>query len=98
MNELIIDLRDNPGGYLHESVAMADEFLIEGQNIVTTKYKDGSINTSKAKSGNRFEDLPVHILINENSASASEVFTGALQDHDRAKVYGKRVIRSRNTS
>lgn len=88
MNELIIDLRDNPGGYLHESVAMADEFLVEEQNIVTTKYKDGSINTSKAKSGNRFEALPVHILINENSASASEVFTGALQDHDRATVYG----------
>lgn len=89
MEELIIDLRDNPGGYLHESVAMADEFLGDNKNIVTTKYKDGSTNTSKAKSGNRFEELPVHILINENSASASEVFTGALQDHDRATVYGR---------
>lgn len=89
MEELIIDLRDNPGGYLHESVAMADEFLGDNKNIVTTKYKDGSTNTSKAKSGNRFEELPVHILINENSASASEVFTGALQDHDRATVYGQ---------
>jgi len=89
MEEVIIDLRDNPGGYLHESVAMADEFLGEDKNIVTTKYKDGSTNTSTAKSGNRFEELPVHILINENSASASEVFTGALQDHDRATVYGR---------
>ena len=89
MEELIIDLRDNPGGYLHESVAMADEFLGDNKNIVTTKYKDGSMNTSMAKSGNRFEELPVHILINENSASASEVFTGALQDHDRATVYGR---------
>lgn len=89
MEELIIDLRDNPGGYLHESVAMADEFLGDNKNIVTTKYKDGSMNTSTAKSGNRFEELPVHILINENSASASEVFTGALQDHDRATVYGR---------
>ena len=89
MEELIIDLRDNPGGYLHESVAMADEFLGDDKNIVTTKYKDGSTNTSTAKSGNRFEELPVHILINENSASASEVFTGALQDHDRATVYGR---------
>lgn len=89
MEELIIDLRDNPGGYLHESVAMADEFLGDNKNIVTTKYKDGSTNTSTAKSGNRFEELPVHILINENSASASEVFTGALQDHDRATVYGR---------
>jgi len=68
MEELIIDLRDNPGGYLHESVAMADEFLGDNKNIVTTKYKDGSTNTSTAKSGNRFEELPVHILINENSA------------------------------
>ncbi len=90
MEELIIDLRDNPGGYLHESVAMADEFLGDNKNIVTTKYKDGSTNTSTAKSGNRFEELPVHILINENSASASEVFTGALQDHDRATVYGRK--------
>ncbi len=89
MEELIIDLRDNPGGYLHESVAMADEFLGDNKNIVTTKYKDGSKNTSMAKSGNRFEELPVHILINENSASASEVFAGALQDHDRATVYGQ---------
>ena len=89
MEELIIDLRDNPGGYLHESVAMADEFLGDNKNIVTTKYKDGSTNTSRAKSGNRFEELPVHILINENSASASEVFTGALQDHDRATIYGR---------
>ena len=89
MQELIVDLRDNPGGYLHESVAMADEFLGDDKNIVTTRYKDGSTNTLKAKSGNRFEELPVHIFINENSASASEVFTGALQDHDRATVYGR---------
>jgi carboxyl-terminal processing protease len=89
MRALVIDLRDNPGGYLHEAVAMADEFLTEGQNIVTTRYRNGEEHTSKAYSGERYEDLPVHILINENSASASEVFTGALQDHDRAVVYGK---------
>jgi len=88
MRSVIIDLRDNPGGYLHESVEMADEFLKEGQNIVTTRYRDGRTSTSKATSGHLFEDLPVHIIINEASASASEVFTGALQDHDRAAVYG----------
>lgn len=90
MRALIIDLRDNPGGFLHEAVAMADEFLKEGQNIVTTRYRNGEETTAVAHSGGPFEDLPVHILINENSASASEVFTGALQDHDRATVYGKR--------
>ena len=89
MNQLIVDLRDNPGGYLHEAVAMADEFLREGRVIVTTRYRNGSFRTAEAKSGNRYEPLPVHIIINENSASASEVFTGALQDHDRATVYGK---------
>ena len=90
MRAVIIDLRDNPGGYLHEAVAMAEEFLVEGQNIVTTRYRNGEEHTSVARSGEDYEDLPVHILINENSASASEVFTGALQDHDRAVVYGKR--------
>ena len=89
MNQLIVDLRDNPGGYLHEAVAMADEFLGEGKLIVTTRYRNGSVKNSEAKSGNRFESMPVHIIIDENSASASEVFTGALQDHDRATVYGK---------
>ena len=89
MRAVIIDLRDNPGGYLHEAVAMADEFLVDGQNIVTTRYRNGQEHTSVAGSGELFEDLPVHILINENSASASEVLTGALQDHDRAVVYEK---------
>jgi carboxyl-terminal processing protease len=89
MEELIVDLRDNPGGYLHEAVAMADEFLGEGKLIVTTRYRNGSVKNAEAKSGNRYESMPVHIIIDENSASASEVFTGALQDHDRATVYGK---------
>ena len=89
MNQLIIDLRDNPGGYLHEAVAMADEFLEKGKLIVTTRYRNGSIHNVQAKSGDRYESIPVHIIIDENSASASEVFTGALQDNDRATVYGK---------
>ena len=88
-NQLIVDLRDNPGGYLHEAVAMADEFLGEGKLIVTTRYRNGLVKNTEAKSGNLYESIPVHIIIDENSASASEVFTGALQDHDRATVYGK---------
>lgn len=88
MRSLIIDLRENPGGFLHEAVAMADEFLADDKNIVSTRYRDGRESVSKAQTGEDFESLPVHILINESSASASEVFTGALQDHDRATVYG----------
>lgn len=88
MRGLILDLRGNPGGYLHEAVAIADEFLSEDKSIVITKYGDGKTHTSKATEGQRYEDLPLHIIIDGSSASASEVVTGALQDHDRATVYG----------
>ena len=88
MRGLILDLRGNPGGYLHEAVAIADEFLGKDKSIVITKYGDGTTHTSRATGGERYEDLPVHVLIDGKSASASEVVTGALQDHDRATVYG----------
>ena len=88
MRGLILDFRGNPGGYLHEAVAIADEFLSEDKSIVITKYGDGKTHTSKASGGQRYEDLPLHIIIDGSSASASEVVTGALQDHDRATVYG----------
>jgi len=88
MRGLILDLRGNPGGYLHEAVAIADEFLSEDKSIVITKYGDGKTHTSKASGGQRYGDLPLHIIIDGSSASASEVVTGALQDHDRATVYG----------
>lgn len=90
MRALILDLRDNPGGYLHEATAIADEFLSEGQLIVETKYRDGQSHKTIAEDGQEFEDLPLHLIINGNSASASEVLTGALQDHNRAIVYGER--------
>ena len=88
MRGLILDLRGNPGGYMHEAVAIADEFLSEDKSIVITKYGDGKTHTSRASGGQRYEDLPLHIIIDGSSASASEVVTGALQDHDRATVYG----------
>lgn len=88
MRSLIIDLRDNPGGYLHEAIDIADLFLDQGKIIVTTKYKDGRTDIVRAKGGDGFEDLAVHIILNGLSASASEVFSGALQDHDRATIYG----------
>lgn len=88
MRSLILDLRDNPGGYLHEAIDIADLFLDQGKIIVTTKYKDGRTDIVRAKDGDGFEDLAVHIILNGLSASASEVFSGALQDHDRATIYG----------
>ena len=88
MRSLILDLRDNPGGYLHEAIDIADLFLDQGKIIVTTKYKDGRTDIVRAKGGDGFEDLAVHIILNGLSASASEVFSGALQDHDRATIYG----------
>jgi len=88
MRSLILDLRDNPGGYLHEAIDIADLFLDEGKIIVSTKYKDGRTEVVRAKAGDGYEDIAVHIILNGLSASASEVFSGALQDHDRATIYG----------
>ncbi|MDG1656645.1 MAG: S41 family peptidase, partial [Schleiferiaceae bacterium] len=67
MRGLILDLRGNPGGYLHEAVAIADEFLSEDKSIVITKYGDGKTHTSKASGGQRYEDLPLHIIIDGSS-------------------------------
>jgi len=88
MRGLILDLRDNPGGYLHEAVNIADLFLEAGKVIVSTKYKDGRTQVTEATKGDGYEDLPVHVILNGQSASASEVLSGALQDHDRATIYG----------
>jgi carboxyl-terminal processing protease len=90
MRALLLDLRDNPGGYLHEAVEIADEFLSKGKTIVSTEYKNGETVISESTAGQKYEDLPIVVLINGQSASASEVLTGALQDHDRALVIGSR--------
>lgn len=85
---LIIDLRDNPGGLLVESVAASDAF-IESGDIVVTK---GRYRTQRyrATSGDIVAGLPIAVLINRNSASAAEIFAGALKDHQRAVLFGTR--------
>lgn len=88
--ELVLDLRDNGGGYLDEAVKIADEFLPKGKLIVFTKNKKGKIKKTYATGNGDFENEPVYVLINENTASASEVIAGALQDNDIGTIVGRR--------
>src|SRR5262245_14649927 len=93
MRALVLDLRDNPGGLLKSAVAVSDQFLTEGK-IVSIKDRNGNGETKTATSrGTLFEpaaEKPMAILINKNSASASEIVAAALQDHKRAVVVGER--------
>ena len=91
---LIIDLRDNPGGWVDAAVTIADHFLPAG-TVATLRYRDGSEESYKSRDG--AIDIPLVILVNENSASASEILSGCLQDYDRATIvgtttYGKGVV------
>lgn len=88
--QLAVDLRDNPGGYVSSAEAIADEFLEKNKLILFTKNKTGKINKTYSNRGGIFEDGEVFILINENSASASEIVAGALQDNDKGLIIGRR--------
>lgn len=90
MNKLIIDLRNNSGGYMKSAIDMADEFLAKGKLIVYTKGKARDRKSFYATSKGHLEELPVAVLINEGSASASEILAGALQDNDRGMIIGRR--------
>ncbi len=84
---IIIDLRNNPGGYLTTAVEVSSEFIDSGI-ILYEKYGDGSRDEYKALGNGRATDIPLVVLINEGSASASEILAGALQDYGRAKLVG----------
>jgi carboxyl-terminal processing protease len=91
MKKLVLDLQGNPGGYMDQAINVADEFLIKGEKIVFTngqekKYNEDAIATDKGD----FEHGDLIVLVNEGSASASEIVSGALQDNDRALVVGRR--------
>jgi carboxyl-terminal processing protease len=93
MKRLILDLRDNPGGYLDRAVNMVDELLAGKGKIVYTDGKGSRFDSeSRAKIDGMFEQGAVIVLINEGSASASEIMAGALQDHDRALLVGRRTF------
>ncbi len=90
VQELVIDLRENGGGFLEKAVEVADELLKDKELIVFTKNKKGNIDKTYATKGGQFEMGKVYILIDENSASASEILAGAVQDNDRGMVVGRR--------
>ncbi len=90
INSLVIDLRENGGGFMEMAVEIADELLKDKELIVFTKNKKGSIDKTFATDEGNFETGKVAVLIDENSASASEILAGAIQDNDRGLVYGRR--------
>jgi carboxyl-terminal processing protease len=91
MQQLLIDLRDNPGGYMDRATKMADELLSGNKLIVYTDGKDNRYDQKiYANKKGDFEEGAVIVLINEGSASASEIVSGALQDNDRALIIGRR--------
>jgi len=91
MKKLILDLRGNPGGYMDKATQMVDEMLDGNKLIVFTKSKQSRYNTeTRANTSGIFEKGPVIVLIDEGSASASEIVSGALQDNDRALIVGRR--------
>jgi carboxyl-terminal processing protease len=91
LSSLVIDLRDNPGGLLDPAVQICELFLPIGSVVVNTKGRDGKdLYTYKSDTKPIEPDLPLVVMINENSASASEIIAGAMQDYDRAVIVGNR--------
>lgn len=89
-SNLVIDLRDNTGGYLQSAVQMANEFLPKNRLIVYTEGRKSPRQDYKSDGRGSYQNIPLIVLINETSASASEIFAGAMQDNDRATIIGRR--------
>jgi carboxyl-terminal processing protease len=89
---LVIDLRDNPGGLLNQAVQVADEWLSDGLVVYTKGRVDGQQHEFRADAPGTEPSYPITVIVNEGSASASEIVAGALQDHHRALVVGKKTF------
>jgi carboxyl-terminal processing protease len=85
---IVLDLRDNPGGFLEQALAISNIFLNEGQDIVSVRGRGTESQSYEARERPLMPTLPIVILTNQYSASASEIVAGALQDHDRALIVG----------
>ena len=90
VKELIFDLRDNTGGYLDQALLLSNEFLSKGELIVYMEGLHRERQEFFADGRGKWKDIPLYIIINENSASSSEIFAGAIQDNDRGTVVGRR--------
>ena len=92
MNDLVLDLQDNGGGYLQAAVQIANEFLDKGELIVYTEGRQFPRTDYKARGNGKFRTGRVYVLVNEFTASAAEIVSGAIQDHDRGTVIGRRTF------
>jgi len=93
MERIILDLRNNPGGYLSQAIAISEEFFPRNTKLVSTDSKHSRFNQEVYSSRNGLlMDIPVIVLVNEGSASASEIVSGAIQDHDRGLIVGRRTF------
>jgi carboxyl-terminal processing protease len=90
MERLVLDLRDNPGGPLDQAIAVTSRFLKDRQVVVSTRGRvRGSDETYRTEVAGEYTDVPLVVMINRNSASASEIVSGAMQDHDRGLLVGE---------
>ena len=92
MQRLILDLQDNGGGFLEAAVRIANEFLQDNDMIVYTEGRRVSRQSYKARGNGRLKDIPVYVLVNELSASAAEIVSGAIMDNDRGTIIGRRTF------
>ncbi len=90
MNRLIFDLRDNTGGYFDQALLLSDMFLEKGDEIVYLQGLHRKREDSRASGKGILKDVALSVLINENTASSSEIFSGAIQDNDRGVIIGRR--------
>jgi carboxyl-terminal processing protease len=92
LTQVMVDLRGNGGGYLNAVVPMVESFLAKGELVVYTEGEHVPRRTYKARKDGRWQDWEIAVLVDESSASASEIFAGAIQDHDRGTIVGRRTF------
>ena len=92
MKRLLFDVRDNSGGYFEQACLLCNEFLPRGAQIVYLEGRSRRKQITPADGRGKYQDLPLTVLVNENSASSSEIFAGAIQDNDRGVLVGRRTF------